>query len=704
MGTPLLARRACTAIAASILLSALPAHSARWLVVSTANAPGQNDTQWRTDFTGINPSSVDATVAVTLLPPGGDNSALDIKTDVLLPARGQKSVENVLQSLFTRSGSGALLLDSASTGLVLTTRTYNQQPDRQYGMLLPAIPESEILQANETGHIIFVADSTRYRTNIIYANASAQAGTITTTLFDTANKQIGTVTKDVLPYGQGQFNAFSATGAPSTTAARAEVTGTVAFAAVATIIDADTGDPFAVFARRASTASADLLVPAVVHAPGDKQSQFRSDVRAFNPSNEEATVVLYFYPRGDSSLAPESRGLIIPAKGLAALDDILLTKFQKDNAAGSIRFNSTKPLLVMSSTYNEAPEGTSGQDLPAIPVDQLINAGDTARLSSLLGGGFRTNLLLVNLSATELTLQLTMKNSSGAELAQKTTKLKAQSMDQINKLITDFFGLPAETNGFLEITTLSGSRGSELQADDVKYWATATVIENTSNDPYQVTPAIERKPIPGGGDCATFKLPRQGLKITYNVTSPSGGGQTTTTYVSVSETHTEAQSVSPGPFGPVDSTSILDYDLVDTPYKGFLLLKRVEIRTQVPFLGSMTIVTTFSPNLLAGPGREWCTGLKWETPSVTQTIVTTPPGNTTTLQTPAFTGEVIAASEQITVAAGTFTVAHSRIPVSTTDGIAVAEVWTSHEHGVAVKQVTALPKGGTEMVDLIKLE
>lgn len=698
-------RRPVLVLSAALFLGTSDVRAARWLVVSSANAPGDKETQWRTDFTGINPNATDAAVKVTLLPPGGDNSALDINADVTLPARGQNSIPNVLQSLFSRGGSGALLLDSAASGLVLTSRTYNQQTDRQYGMLLPAIPEAEILQANETGHIIFVADSSRYRTNIIYVNASATSGKITTTLYDRNNNAIGMLSRDVPPYGQGQFNAFSATGAPSTTGARAEVTGTVAFAAVATVIDANTGDPFAVFARRGATASSDLLLPAAVHDTGDKGSKFRSDVRIFNPGSDAATVTLSFYPRGDSTASPETRTVPIPGKGLAVLDDILLETFQKEKAAGAVRMSSTRPIMAVSSTYNEAPEGTSGQDLPAIAVDQLINAGDVARLSSLIGGAFRTNLLLVNPSATPLTLSLTMKSTGGQELAKKNFELKAQSMDQINKLITDYFGLPADTSGFLEVTTVSGARGESPQADPVKYWVTATVIENTSNDPFQVTPSIERKPTPpGGGDCATFKMPRTGLKITYNVTSPSGGGETTTTYTSVSETHTEAQSVSPGPYGPINSTSFLDYELVDSPYQGFLLLKRVEIRTQVPVLGQLSVVVTFSPNLLFGPGRQWCTGMKWDTPSVTETVVTTPPGTTTTFQSPAFTGEVIAANTQITVAAGTFAVGHSRIPVWTADGIAVSEVWTSIEHGVAVKQVTTLPKGGIETVELVKIE
>ncbi|MBK8596099.1 MAG: hypothetical protein IPN83_11025 [Holophagales bacterium] len=130
----------------------------------------------------------------------------------------------------------------------MASRTYNKLPDREYGMALPGVPTTQAIAPGETGHLVFLVKSSRYRTNVAFAGTSAQRGTVRVKLRDASGALIGEGTKELLPNGQTQIDrVFDALGAPATTVARAEVTSDVPVVARAV---SGTGDPFAVLAQR----------------------------------------------------------------------------------------------------------------------------------------------------------------------------------------------------------------------------------------------------------------------------------------------------------------------------------------------------------------------------------------------------------------------------------------------------------------------
>ena len=108
-----------------------------------------------------------------------------------VPANGQIVEGDIVSTRFFRVGGGALLVESASAGLVVTSRTYNQLPDRTYGMLIPGVPEAEALAVGETANLVFLAKSDSYRTNVAFAGTTAEAGNVTIRLFDAAGTVIG---------------------------------------------------------------------------------------------------------------------------------------------------------------------------------------------------------------------------------------------------------------------------------------------------------------------------------------------------------------------------------------------------------------------------------------------------------------------------------------------------------------------------------
>jgi len=109
-------------------------------------------------------------------------------------------------------------------------------------------------------------------------------------------------------------------------------------------------------------------------------------------------------------------------------------------------------------------------------------------------------------------------------------------------------------------------------------------------------------------------------------------------------------------------------------------------------------VTTYSPALYSGPFTRWCEGETWTTPSVTETIVTTP-GGTSTESTDPWDGIVESTSESVTTPAGTFDCVCSEITFS---GGSLAGATTrqcvSKDLGVLINQELRAPGPGGEIL------
>lgn len=675
-------------VTAVLSLLALEARAVQWIVPGSARASGAGGTNWRTDLTIVNPAASAANVTIRFLTADADNSTLPSPAVRSVPAGGQLVVPDVLDTLFGRSGGGALLVESAQSALGVASRTYNKLPDREYGMSLPGVPASQAIPPGETGHLVFLAKSDRYRTNVGFAGTSGQRGTVRIRLRDGSGALLGEGTRDLLPYGQTQVNdVFPALGAAATTVARAEVTGDVPFVAFATVIDNRTGDPFAVLAQRASAAATDLVVPSTVHKDGANGARYRSDLRVFNPGAEPASMTLALYPGGATTASPQTRSLVIPGGGLAGRDDVLAGTFGLLDAYGALRITSTRPVLALTNTFNDAPEGTSGQELPGIAVASFAAPGDTLRFAGLSGNGFRTNLLLVNLGDAAVGLAGTFRGASGNVLATRSITIPPKAMVQEN----DVF--PAGASGFLELGPPSTGRAS---ASSGPFFALATVIHNASNDPYQVTPFVQAGA--PAGECIRPTLPKAGTVYDFRLTGPDGETTSRTTFLSVTDTvaTSRTDSTSGGTTTRSDTTSTISYlpgDLVG------VVSVDTAAQTQI---GTVRTVVAYGPAWVSGPGPNVCPGVTWTSPSTPFTTTTTTPYGSSSqggASVPS-RGRVVSTAETITVPAGTFPT--YRVFVERDDQT-TTETWLSHEYGLAIRQVDVTSKG-TQLIEATRVQ
>lgn len=678
----------------SILTFALSASAfaTQWTVAAASHAPGAAGTTWRTDLRLANPGSTAAGATIYLLPSDTDNTTHTRKVDVTVPAAGQISLVDVLDTSFGYLGNGALLVDSTDSRLVVTSRTYNQSGSSTFGQFIPGVESSQALQANEVGHLIYLSKSADYRTNVGYAGTTGTGGRVNVSVFDANNVLIGGKGFDVAPFGQSQINdVFTAVGAPPVQTARAEIRSSVPIVAYASVIDNRTGDPIATIAQHLREARTELAIPAVAHTAGAGNSSWRSDVKIFYPiidagrggdggATTTVPVTLRYYPSNSGSGVITKMMSLAPGR-LLALDDVLQNLFGLPSATGALRISASVALFATSRTYNQSATGTFGQDIPAVAITNTLTDGMAATFSGLSDSGYRTNIGFFNIGTTAADLMMELRSPAGQLIASKTTHVDAGVSTQINNLF-GFFGASATPAASLRVTTTGGST--------IAY---ASVIDNASGDPVFVPASlgIWAPPVDPGpsGTCVTVPYVSAGRKASYRITQPGVGTYTkVTTFLSdaptsmvVSEKATTSQS-------EVQIDSTFTFEVKDA-------LRSIvhSVSTATTSVAGFSIIattdSTYSSPMPISPAGDFCAGRTWVVPALTQTVVLSGsvPGSTTLLNRPAATGSVVAVNESVTVAAGVFnTVRYHGVNGNTDASTQSSNVWLSTRDGVIVKE------------------
>jgi hypothetical protein len=693
--------RIASALLSLFLCSASALSAAEWMIPAAAHAPGAANTNWRTDVRLVNPSGAASSVRLDLLPQGTNNAARSRNVTVSVPAQGQLSIADVLQSQFAFTGSAALLVSSSEPSLIVTSRTYNQAASgATYGQFIPGVKTEDALTPGISGHFIYVTRTAEYRTNVGFAGTSANDGKVTIKLFDNHGGTLGSSTFDILPYGQLQVNdVFAATGSVPTAVAHAIVTSTVPVVAYASVIDNRTGDPVAMIAAKDSDASTRVAIPAVAHAAGAAGSLWRSDVRIYSPfgHDDHGSLLLTYYPGNTSNPVPVQRSISIGADEVLALDDVMASLFGLNDANGALRIESDTPIHVTSRTYNQSTNGTFGQDIPGVAYTNAMKASDTVVFSGLSDSGYRTNIGFFNVGAAPVDLALTLKRPDGSVIATKAFRLESDMMTQMN--LFSFMGASGTAAASLSMT--GSGNGS--------YVGYASVIDNASGDPVFVPAALSTaapttNPPPATGNCVTLPLMRAGLELGYR--NSDGSYTSTQTVVSDSATRTVLQDKANvgGHAEQIDST--FDYVIQGEMRAVTHMLSKATVQAG-PFAVVTNTDITFSPALVLGPLSNYCPGATFAIPATTQTVnVSGTVGLPTQVSSrPAATGEILAVRESLTTAAGTFsTVRYKSTQGATTSGVAYSISSYDIATGVLVRQQQFGASGNlVQSLDLVSI-
>ena len=222
------------------------------------------------------------------------------------------------------------------------------------------------------------------------------------------------------------------------------------------------------------------VVAAAAHTRGAGGSQWVTDLSIANPGDVETEVTIHVQRWKDQSVNPEPRSWELKAGQTIELLDILASDYSIEGNA-TLRLESERPVVAVSRTYNDTPEGTFGQFSRALPLGHAIGDEVVGHLLMLEDSSrFRTNIGVANLSEDEVSVEIEILTAGGAEVGTEVITLPPHRSVQKFRMIRDFTASPVEgARAKVRVLTPQG-----------RVMAYATVIDNTTGDPTYIEPIV----------------------------------------------------------------------------------------------------------------------------------------------------------------------------------------------------------------------
>ena len=228
------------------------------------------------------------------------------------------------------------------------------------------------------------------------------------------------------------------------------------------------------------------VIPAAAHVGGAQGTAWVTDVVFHNPGSEAATIHAFYMESDIDSSAAEAVRITVPADQSYLYDDVVRTIFGSNRGTGAILIGSDRPLAVSSRTYNNSAEGTYGQYIAGLDLNDALAAGGSATVIQLSGGSFRSNLGVANVSSATIDVAAEIYSETGQRLDTRYLRVPPWSHLQINGVFSAA-GTPNLGDGYavLSCSTL-----------DARWFAYASVVDNRSGDPVYVAPiALTSEPL-----------------------------------------------------------------------------------------------------------------------------------------------------------------------------------------------------------------
>ncbi len=166
------------------------------------------------------------------------------------------------------------------------------------------------------------------------------------------------------------------------------------------------------------TETGPMLVPAAASIPGLGGTYWKSDLRIFNPSDQQVEIQIQYLPEpGDTTPYPTLLYNVNPDQTIW-IDDVMYWFTQGAAAKGALVItydpeDGPRP-LVASRTYNQTDAGTYGQFIPVLGSSSLAGAGGRLIVPGVEHSDlYRTNVGLVNSGTEGAGVTVTLIDESG---------------------------------------------------------------------------------------------------------------------------------------------------------------------------------------------------------------------------------------------------------------------------------------------------
>ncbi len=219
-----------------------------WIPVGS-RANGANNSTWRTTITIFNPTSVRATVAITIFTPSGP-----VIRVITIRPWGTFVQNDIVGWLVPGANLSGAIRIIATQAVAVTSRTFNQFaggiicfPLGTLGQALGPVTTTAAIQRGQFGWIPNLTQTGAFRSNIGFTNTSIAVATVRIDLYNAAGTKIGSFTRTLQPGQWWQSNEPFRTvaGVNNITGGSARVTVTSGKGVIAygSVVDNITNDP-----------------------------------------------------------------------------------------------------------------------------------------------------------------------------------------------------------------------------------------------------------------------------------------------------------------------------------------------------------------------------------------------------------------------------------------------------------------------------
>jgi len=304
-----------------------------------------------------------------------------------------------------------------------SSRTYNFTPTGTFGQFIPATLFSDFVGKALPGvaptilSLQQVAQSSAFRANFGFAEASGKPADLTVRVFDTASNLLATIPVSLQAGEHKQINGMlSANGITNLTDGRVEVEvtgGDGKVTAYVSEVDNKTNDPLLVSSVVKGAITSDrYVVPGVAYI-NNSSAFWITDLRVFNAGSTATPATLTFYPAGNPGAALTHEITLDPGE-IEVVDNIIGGLFAQPNGAGGSVLVSTPAattLIATARTYNSKTSngGTYGQYIPGVTPAQAVGAADRALqvLQLEQSSRFRSNIGLTEAAGQSARVEVT---------------------------------------------------------------------------------------------------------------------------------------------------------------------------------------------------------------------------------------------------------------------------------------------------------
>jgi hypothetical protein len=222
-------------------------------------------------------------------------------------------------------------------------------------------------------------------------------------------------------------------------------------------------------------------VPAAAHVGGVAGTDWRTDLEVHNAGAQTLSLSMTALKRDQANPSPSPHGFQLAGGRSQRFEDVLAGVFGMDGAAALRLVPTSGAVMVTSRTYNNQPGGTYGQFIAGVVDDDAVPYGRSARLvqlsqSASSATGYRTNLGVVNATASSLAVEVVLYRGDGTKLGSTVVTLAGYEYRQVDRIFTTVTsGEVSDGYAVLRTPTPGG-----------RFFAYASVVDNRSGDPIYV--------------------------------------------------------------------------------------------------------------------------------------------------------------------------------------------------------------------------